>query len=113
MAKYGVPVNLDREGRKVHEEYHKGLEVNAQMALNAIDEAKNAADYATGEGDRAKEFSDNIEAVMKDGPTQTVNGRTGQVTGLAEQVDLDATNQQLEHNALYRQAKKESLQIKL
>ena len=92
MAKYGVPVNLDREGRKVHEEYHKGLEVNAKMALDVIDEAKDAGDYATAEGDRAKEFSDNIETVMKDGPTQTVNGRTGQVTGLAEQVDLDATN---------------------
>lgn len=100
MAEYGVPVNLDRAGRKVHEEYHKSLEVNAKMALDVIDEVKGAGDYATAEGDRAKEFSDNIETVMKDGPTQTVNGRTGQVTGLAEQVDLDATNAQLADTAV-------------
>ena len=100
MAKYGVPVNLDREGRKVHEEYHKDLEVNAKMALDVIDEVKDAGDYATAEGDRAKEFSDNIESVMKDGPVQTVNGKTGQVTGLAEQAELDETNSRLADTVL-------------
>lgn len=95
MPNKGVPVNLDRKGRKEHMEYHEDLEVNAKQALEMIEETKDAADYATEQGNRAKEYSDNIDEVMKDGPVQTVNGKTGQVSGLAEQVDLDKTNEQL------------------
>lgn len=95
MPNKGVPVNLDRTGRKEHIEYHESIEVNAKMALEMIEETKSAADYATGQGDRAKEYSDNIELVMKDGPVQTVNGDTGNVTGLATKLEIVEVKQQL------------------
>lgn len=88
MSNKGVPVNLDRKGRKEHIEYHERLEVTAS-------ELQGAGQFAQEQGDRAKEFSDNIETVMKDGPVQTVNGKTGQVTGLAEQSDLDEVDTRL------------------
>lgn len=92
MANYGVPVNLDREGRKEHEDYHKELEVNASQL-------KGAGEFAQEQGDRAKEFSDNIETVMQDGPVQTVNGKTGNVSGLATEQQIISVTQQLADEA--------------
>lgn len=58
-----------------------------------------ATGYAINQGDRAKEYSDNIDTVMKEGPVQTVNGKTGNVSGLTEQVEFNTfkneTNSQL------------------
>lgn len=78
------------------------LEVTGVMTVT-LEQFKKEIDGATKaakeQADRAEEIVDSLEAVMKDGPVQTVNGKTGIVSGLAEQSDLNIVKTQLAEKA--------------
>lgn len=74
-------------------------DVNTITVEQLVKRLDDVSAYATEQADRAKVYSDNIDAVMKDGPVQTVNGKTGTITGLAEQAEVNEIKSQLAETA--------------
>jgi hypothetical protein len=72
----------------------------AEYAADQGDYAKAQGDYAAAEAEDARTQKEEVARVLEAGPVASVNGKTGVVTGLAEQSAVDDVKRTLAETAL-------------